>query len=101
MRPTASRLHFCSVLGAGLRHIAGVTLSDRIKLQARTLGFDAVGVASAGDAWPETARLAEFLDAGRHGDMDWMAEDRRAHPQALWPEARSAVIVGQSYAPTD
>jgi epoxyqueuosine reductase len=33
--------------------------------------------------------------------MQWMAVDRRAHPQALWPEARSAVIVGQSYAPGD
>jgi epoxyqueuosine reductase len=45
--------------------------------------------------------LAEFLGEGRHGDMAWMAQERRAHPTALWAEAKSAVIVGQSYAPDD
>jgi epoxyqueuosine reductase len=33
--------------------------------------------------------------------MGWMAHDRRGHPQALWPDAKSAVLVGQSYAPGD
>jgi epoxyqueuosine reductase len=33
--------------------------------------------------------------------MAWMAQDRRAHPIALWPEAKSAVVVGQSYAPAN
>ncbi|HCK83760.1 MAG TPA: hypothetical protein DHW63_04360, partial [Hyphomonadaceae bacterium] len=28
-------------------------------------------------------------------------EQRRAHPQALWPEAKSAVLVGLNYAPAD
>jgi epoxyqueuosine reductase len=76
-------------------------LKPRIEQKARDLGFDAVGVASAAEAWPNSARLEEFLEAGRHGDMDWMAQDRRAHPQALWPDAKSAILVGQSYAPTD
>jgi epoxyqueuosine reductase len=75
--------------------------TERLKAQARALGFDAVGIASAHDAWSAGARLQEFLDAGRHGDMDWLAQDRRAHPNALWAEARSAIIVGQSYAPSD
>ena len=46
-------------------------------------------------------RLAEFLREGRHGDMAWMATtaERRGHPQALWPEARSIVMLGMSYAP--
>jgi epoxyqueuosine reductase len=74
---------------------------DALKKEAQALGFDAVGVASARDAWPAGARLQEFLREGRHGDMAWMAQDRRAHPTALWPEAKSAVLVGQSYAPTD
>ncbi len=45
--------------------------------------------------------MREFLDAGRHGDMDWMATtaDRRADPNVLWPEAKSAVMVAMSYAP--
>ncbi|MGH6951554.1 MAG: tRNA epoxyqueuosine(34) reductase QueG [Vitreimonas sp.] len=72
-----------------------------LKAQARALGFDAVGVASAQAPWPADARLREFLEEERHGDMEWMAQERRAHPTALWANARSAVLVGQSYAPAD
>jgi epoxyqueuosine reductase len=34
--------------------------------------------------------------------MDWMAEtaERRSDPQALWPEARSVILLGLNYAPT-
>jgi epoxyqueuosine reductase len=78
-----------------------VATVERLKLQARALGFDAIGVASARAAWPAGARLEEFLSEGRHGDMAWMAQDRRGHPQSLWPEAKSAILVGQSYAPAD
>ncbi|MBY0564977.1 MAG: tRNA epoxyqueuosine(34) reductase QueG [Hyphomonadaceae bacterium] len=76
-------------------------LTERLRQKARALSFDAVGVASALDAWPASARLEEFLADGRHGDMEWMTRPERAHPQALWPEAKSAVLVGQSYAPAD
>ncbi len=74
---------------------------ERLKAEARALGFDAVGIASASDPWPAGARLEEFLREDRHGDMEWMAQERRAHPNALWADARSAVLVGQSYAPAD
>ncbi len=72
-----------------------------LQARARTLGFDALGIADATAPWPNGARLDEFLALGRHGDMDWMATEaaRRGHPCALWPEARSAVLVGLSYAP--
>jgi epoxyqueuosine reductase len=73
----------------------------RIKRKARALGFDAVGVASTEADWPARARLQAFLAQGRQGDMEWMGEARRAHPRELWPDARSAVIVGMSYAPAD
>ena len=45
---------------------------------------------------PAAERLGAFLDAGRHGDMDWLARhaDRRADPACLWPEARSVVVLG-------
>ncbi|PZO55186.1 MAG: tRNA epoxyqueuosine(34) reductase QueG [Alphaproteobacteria bacterium] len=33
--------------------------------------------------------------------MAWMDNASRAHPTALWPDARSAILVGQSYAPAD
>jgi epoxyqueuosine reductase len=46
-------------------------------------------------------RLREFLDAGAHGDMDWMAATaaRRGDPRAMWPEVRSIVMLGVNYAP--
>jgi epoxyqueuosine reductase len=45
--------------------------------------------------------LREFLSAGAHGDMDWMARntDRRGDPRALWPEARTVVMLGVNYGP--
>ena len=75
--------------------------SKTIQERARKLGFDAIGVAAAEEAWPAAARLTEFLNEGRHGDMAWMARPERAHPQALWPQAKSAIMVGVSYAPSD
>lgn len=74
---------------------------DALKAQARALGFDAVGLADARAPWPAQARLQEFLAEGRHGDMAWMDTPRRGHPTALWPEARTAVMLGVSYGPEE
>lgn len=69
--------------------------------QARALGFCAFGVASAGPDPERAARLDAWLAAGMHGTMGWMEE--RAHhrrsPQGLWPEARTVIALGMSYAP--
>ena len=72
-----------------------------IRAKALELGFDAVGFARADAPWAARGRLAEFVELGRHGTMDWMAETqaRRAHPQSMWPDARTAVVLGLSYAP--
>ncbi|MEM9797691.1 MAG: tRNA epoxyqueuosine(34) reductase QueG [Pseudomonadota bacterium] len=54
------------------------------------------------DAVPELQeRLARFLSDGHHGQMGWMGERAawRGDPAALWPEARSVVMLAQSYAP--
>ncbi|HET6388508.1 tRNA epoxyqueuosine(34) reductase QueG [Hyphomicrobium sp.] len=74
-----------------------------IRTEASTLGLDAVGIARLADDPELSARLAHFLSEKRHGDMDWMEThaDRRSGPLKLWPEARSAIIFGQSYAPPD
>ena len=64
-------------------------------------GFDAFGVCRA-DAVPEAGkRLRDWLAAGMHGQMLWMEEkaDRRADPHTLWPEVKSVVALGMSYAP--
>jgi epoxyqueuosine reductase len=54
------------------------------------------------DAIPQAAgRLAAFVDAGRHGQMGWMAERMtwRGNPAALWPEARSVIMLAEPYTP--
>ena len=54
------------------------------------------------DAIPEAAgRLAAFVGAGRHGQMGWMAERMgwRGDPAALWPAARSVVMLAETYTP--
>ena len=85
----------------GTKISSGQVNTEPLKARARALGFDAVGVASAAQDWAASNRLLEFLAAGRNGDMEWMAAPARTHAQALWPEARSVVVVGQSYAPRD
>ena len=64
-------------------------------------GFDVVGIARP-NAIPEAkARLAHFLAEGAHGDMSWMetTAERRGDPRALWPEARSVIMLGLNYGP--
>jgi epoxyqueuosine reductase len=72
-----------------------------IRAEALALGFDVCGFASVREPWPAAARLDAFVDAGRHGSMAWMATTRarRGHPTAMWPEARSAVVLGLNYGP--
>ncbi|QUD87323.1 tRNA epoxyqueuosine(34) reductase QueG [Phenylobacterium montanum] len=76
-------------------------IERRIRAEAETLGFDVCGFASIEQAWPAAARLAEFVEAGRHGEMAWMetTRARRAHPKAMWPGARSAIVLGVNYGP--
>ena len=71
--------------------------------RAVALGFDLVRVASP-DAIPEAAgRLSTWLEAGHHAGMDWMEADphRRASPAGLWPQVRSILMLGLSYAPDE
>jgi epoxyqueuosine reductase len=74
---------------------------DLIRQEAKAAGFDACGFARVDAPWPASARLAEFVAAGRHGTMDWIERtvERRAHPRSMWPEARSAIVLGLNYAP--
>jgi epoxyqueuosine reductase len=81
----------------------GKSLEARIRDKAAELGFAACGFARADAAPLAGERLHEWLADGRHGDMIWMAE--RAHhresPEGLWPEVRSVISLGMSYAPAN
>ena len=83
---------------------SNASLKRLVLAEARAAGFAVArvaGPAAIGSAHAE--RLAAFLKEGRHGDMGWMAttQERRCHPLALWPEARSIVMLGMSYAPEE
>lgn len=64
-------------------------------------GFDSVGLTRDLDLPSAREGLQRFLDEGFHGDMGWMLEraGQRASPNTLWPEAKSAIVLGLSYAP--
>ncbi len=76
--------------------------SDAIRAEAMRLGFVAYGVARAEAIEPVAgAHLMEWLGEHRHGTMEWMAAraGQRVAPKALWPDAKSAIALGMSYAP--
>ncbi len=74
---------------------------EAVRSQALSLGFDAVGFA-APELDPRSGdRLREFLGAGQHGDMDWLAVKaaRRVDPRVLWPDVRCVIALGVNYGP--
>ena len=80
---------------------SALRLEQRLKAKAAELGFAACGIARA-DSTPRAGeRLRQWLGEGRHGDMIWMAEraHQRESPAALWPEVKSVIALGMSYAP--
>src|SRR5581483_9962111 len=89
-----------------LKQQASKTLGDvkaALTQQARALGFDCAGVTAPDAISAAATHFREFLDAGAHGDMDWLARDpeRRADPRGLWPDVRSVIMLGVNYGPDD
>lgn len=72
-----------------------------IEREARNAGFAAVAITTP-DAIPKAPeRLAQFVAAGMHGSMEWLAETlaRRGDPRALWPDVRSIIVLAMNYGP--
>ena len=79
----------------------GDPLGPKLKTQALAEGFSAVRICTP-EAVPQVAeRLQAFLDAGYHGQMQWMEERShwRGDPAQLWPEARSIIMLAENYGP--
>jgi epoxyqueuosine reductase len=76
-------------------------LVNDLKERATAEGFVAFGIAAGKLAPSAGERLQQWLAQGRHGNMLWMASraDERASPDALWPEVKSVIMLGMSYAP--
>ncbi|WP_425099556.1 tRNA epoxyqueuosine(34) reductase QueG [Tropicibacter sp. S64] len=77
-------------------------LAAALKAEALAVGFSECRVCRPSDVPQVAARLAEFVARGRHGQMGWMAERMgwRGSPEALWPEARSVVMLAENYGPS-
>jgi epoxyqueuosine reductase len=78
-------------------------VKEAIRTYALEAGFSAMGVCRP-DAIPEAKeRLARFVAEGRHGQMGWMAErmNWRGDPAALWPGARSVIMLAEAYTPDE
>lgn len=78
-------------------------LANRLRSKALEVGFSDVGIC-APDAVPETAeRLQTFLKEGLHGEMGWMERraEWRGSPSALWPEAKSIIMLADNYGPDE
>lgn len=74
------------------------TLAWQIKQQARSLGFDLVGIAPA---LPSARRdyFRKWLDEGRAGEMQWLSRrfDERTDPSNYLPGAKSVISVAVNY----
>jgi epoxyqueuosine reductase len=71
--------------------------------EAETLGFDCIGVTGPDAIASAGKYFREFLDAGAHGDMDWLAAqpERRMDPRVLWRGVRSIIMLGVNYGPDE
>jgi epoxyqueuosine reductase len=78
-----------------------VTFTRVLKEKALSLGFDACGVAPAGATPREGAYLREWLAAGNHAGMAYMARntEKRADVRLLVPGARSVLMLLLGYKP--
>jgi epoxyqueuosine reductase len=100
---------------AGLAHLRGprllnattkrspADLKRALAREAATLGFDCIGVTDPGVLGKAGKHFREFLDAGAHGDMDWLAAnpERRMDPRLLWSGVRSIIMLGVNYGPDE
>ncbi|HET9948539.1 MAG TPA: QueG-associated DUF1730 domain-containing protein, partial [Longimicrobiales bacterium] len=75
-------------------------LADDVLARAHEVGFALAGIAPA-DASAHGSFYRAWLEAGRHGDMAWMARPdavaRRADLALTLPEVRSCLVVAHEY----
>jgi epoxyqueuosine reductase len=76
-------------------------LKTALASEARALGFDCIGITAPGVLADAGRHFRDFLAAGAHGDMDWLAAhpERRTDPRTLWADTRSIVMLGVNYGP--
>jgi epoxyqueuosine reductase len=77
-------------------------LKQAIKEKARQLGFTLAGVTSSGPP-AHYSTFESWLNAGMHGRMAYLDEDRsrtrRANPGEILPECKSILVLATPYSP--
>ena len=73
--------------------------AELLRATAHELGFDWFALAPAEPLPIERGRLEEWLAAGQHGAMEWLAThvDRRTDPTEQVRGCRTVIIVGMNY----
>lgn len=78
-----------------------MSLTQSIKAEALRLGFHFAGVTTP-DPPPHLPAFQKWLEAGRQGEMEYLAtersQQRRADPRQILPECRSILVLGVRYA---
>jgi epoxyqueuosine reductase len=78
------------------------SIAPWLKSEARRQGFDLAGITTP-DPPPHLDRYTSWLDAGRHGEMSYLASPRgrsgRAAPGSLLPGCRSILVLAANYSP--
>ncbi len=78
------------------------TLKRAILDETRRLGFFLAGVTSP-DPPPHLSAFENWLAQGRHGTMEYLADERararRANPRLILPECKSILVLGIPYSP--
>ena len=77
-------------------------LVKKIKDEAKKQGFILAGITSP-EAPPHISTYKNWLDAGRHASMDYLAredaQEKRANPKLILPEVQSMLVLAFPYAP--
>lgn len=76
-------------------------ISQKIKSHAKSLGFLKCVILPAGFLDEEEAHFKNWLKAGMHGEMGYMARNvkKRLDPQQLFENAKTVIVVLQNYFP--
>ncbi len=79
------------------------TIEDKIRQRADDLGFNSCRITKAQLPKHTGERLENAVAAGWHGTMGWLETTmpRRKEPRAMWPDAKSAIVLGLNYGPEE
>jgi epoxyqueuosine reductase len=86
-----------------VKTVEPTNLKAALTREALSLGFDCIGVTDPATIGDAGKHFHTFIEAGGHGDMDWLAArpERRADPRVLWPAVRSIIMLGVNYGPDE